>query len=417
MSEQKRKFKIMIYGEFFLPVVGGVQTAMNLLAKGLMALNSSPEKDAGLGEIEVTVVTRSAASGMDDSAFPYRVVRRPGLWELVKLIRESDVVHVAGPCLAPMAIGWLIRKPTVVEHHGYQAICPNGLLFREPSKTVCSGYFSQGRYGKCVQCASQTMGFLGAIRTLLLTFPRRWLCRRVSANITITNHVAARLQFPRMQTVYYGIEEPSPVPRGEPQSSPKVFEVAYVGRLVPEKGLPILLQAAELLKNDGVSFKLTFIGDGPERKSLEELASRLGISDFVRFTGDLRGPDLDGAVENVTIMAMPSVWEETAGLSAIEQMMRGRVVAVADIGGLSEVVGDVGLKFPPGDAESLAECIRDVSYSPTVLASLGRRSRERALELFKLRSMIDGHVSLYREVLLGRMHEHDAGSMERRTEV
>lgn len=391
--------KILIYGEFFLPVVGGVQTAMNLLAKGLMELNSAPEKDASLGEIEVTVVTRSAAGGMDDTALPYRVVRQPGLWQLVKLIRESNVVHVAGPCLAPMAIGWLIGKPTVVEHHGYQAICPNGLLFREPSKTVCSGYFSQGRYGKCVQCASQTMGFLGAIRTLLLTFPRRWLCRRVSANITITNHVAARLQFPRMETVYYGIEEPNAVPKEKGQSSPKEFEVAYVGRLVPEKGLRVLLRAAEFLKDDGVSFKLTFIGDGPERKTLEELADRLGIRDFVHFTGDLRGPKLDRAVEKVAVMAMPSLWEETAGLSAIEQMMRGRVVAVADIGGLSEVVGDAGLKFPPGDSQALATCLQKIIDDPCLAVSLGSAARDRASRFFNINSTIRNHVSVYREAM------------------
>ncbi len=153
--------KILIYGEFFLPVVGGVQTAMNLLAKGLGEMSSPPEYDATPSKIEVTVATRTAANGMDDSVFPYRVVRRPGVRQLIRLIREADVVHVAGPCLLPMAIGWLIGKPVVVEHHGYQGICPNGLLFREPSRTVCPGYFDQKRYRECVQCASQTMGFFG----------------------------------------------------------------------------------------------------------------------------------------------------------------------------------------------------------------------------------------------------------------
>ena len=43
--------KILIYGEFFLPVVGGVQTAMNLLAEGLVELNSRPEHGASLGKI------------------------------------------------------------------------------------------------------------------------------------------------------------------------------------------------------------------------------------------------------------------------------------------------------------------------------------------------------------------------------
>ena len=65
MKQQPGKFKILIYGEFFLPVVGGVQTAMNLLAKGLVGLNSQPAKEQGLGTIEVTIATRTAAGGMD----------------------------------------------------------------------------------------------------------------------------------------------------------------------------------------------------------------------------------------------------------------------------------------------------------------------------------------------------------------
>ncbi len=159
-----------------------------------MEMNSRSDEDTGLGQNEVTVATRTAANGMDDSTVPYRVVRQPGFQRLVKLIRESDVVHVAGPCLTPMAIAWLIGKPIVVEHHGYQAICPTGGLFHEPSRTTCPGYFGAEQYGKCFGCASESRSFFGAIRAIALTFPRRWLCNKVPANITISDHVATRLE-------------------------------------------------------------------------------------------------------------------------------------------------------------------------------------------------------------------------------
>jgi glycosyltransferase involved in cell wall biosynthesis len=398
MSQQNGKFKILIYGEFFLPVVGGVQTAMNLLAKGLVEVNSRPEHDASLGKIEVTVATSTAANGMDDSVLPYRVVRRPGVWQLIRLIREADVVHMAGPCLLPMAIGWLIGKPVVVEHHGYQAICPNGLLFQQPCEAVCPGHFIKRDYAECVRCCSVTQGSSSAVRSLLLTFPRHWLSSKAAANITITNHVATRLKLPRMQTVYYGIQEPVAVSAGISQHASKELEIAYVGRLVPEKGLPVLLHAAEELKDGGVSFKLRFIGDGPERRELEELVEKMGIRDFVHFTGDLRGLNLDSAVGDVAIMVMPSIWEETAGLSAIEQMMRGRVVAVADIGGLSEVVGGAGLKFPSGDSHALADCIQKAIDDPSVMTSLGSAARSRAAELFNIDSTIQNHIRVYRGV-------------------
>jgi glycosyltransferase involved in cell wall biosynthesis len=417
MSGANRRFKILIYGEYFLPVVGGVQTSMNLLARGLVELNSRPERDANESEIDVTVVIGTAADGMDDSVFPYRVVRRPGFWRLAKLIRDADVIHVAGPCLLPMAIGWLIGKPVVVEHHGYQAICPNGLLFREPSRAVCPGYFGRKRYGKCVHCASETMGLLGGIRALVLTFPRRWLCKRVPANITISDHVATRLKLPRARTVYYGIEE-SPNVRAGVASPPRgAFHMAYVGRLVIEKGPALLLEAAKYLAGDGIRFQLSFIGDGPERARLEKLADDLRLRDSTVFAGDLRGSQLEEAVAEVDLVVMPSLCEETAGLSAIEQMMRGRVVIVADIGGMSEVVGDAGLKFAPGDSQALAACIRKVIDNPALTVSLGLMAQERAMRFFKLGSMIEGHVSLYREVWLGKMQKRGPDGIERHTEV
>jgi glycosyltransferase involved in cell wall biosynthesis len=400
MSRESGKLKILIYGEYFPPVVGGVQTAMNLLAKGLVDLNTRQEKNGDPCEIEVTIATRTAADGMDDSVFPYRIVRHPGFWQLAKLIREADVIHVAGPCLLPMAIGSLIGKPVVVEHHGYQAICPNGLLFQQPAETVCPGHFVRRDYAECLRCCSATEGRARGFRSLLLTFPRYWLSRRVVAHIAITNHVAARLNLPRTETVYYGIEVQDSM--GAEGASPPSgrLQIAYVGRLVPEKGLPVLLQATKRLRDSGASFEVKLIGDGPERSRLEKLAETLGLNGLVQFTGDLRNSDLDRAVSKVAVVVMPSVWEETAGLSAIEQMMRGRVVIVADIGGLSEVVGEAGLKFAPGDSQALAACIRKVIENPILAASLGSAARVRALQFFTSDRMVRDHFSKYEEAIL-----------------
>ena len=60
-----------------------------------------------------------------------------GIRQLVSLIREADVVHIANPALVPLALGWLLRKRVVVEHSGYQAACPNGLLLFGPDGSVC----------------------------------------------------------------------------------------------------------------------------------------------------------------------------------------------------------------------------------------------------------------------------------------
>jgi glycosyltransferase involved in cell wall biosynthesis len=103
-------------------------------------------------------------------------------------------------------------------------------------------------------------------------------------------------------------------------------------------------------------------------------------------------------MRDVAAVLMPSVWEETAGLSAIEQMMRGRLVIASDIGGLGEVVNGCGLQFPPGDTEALAQCMRMVLDHPEIVARNGGLARRRALDLFSLSRMLREHFDLYRQL-------------------
>ena len=120
--------KLLIYSHFFAPSIGGVENIVLSLARGLTELQS-PE---GLAEFEITLVTQTPRGSFDDQALPFAVVRQPNLMRLWSMIRASDVIHVAGPAIAPVALGRLARKPVVIEHHGYQAICPNGLLSYQP---------------------------------------------------------------------------------------------------------------------------------------------------------------------------------------------------------------------------------------------------------------------------------------------
>jgi hypothetical protein len=151
------------------------------LARGLAGL-SSPGADP---EFEITLATQTPADNFDDASLPFRVVRQPNLIHLWDLIRASDVVHVAGPALSPIFLGLLARKPVVVEHHGFQAICPNGQLLIEPAGVLCPGHFMADRHSECLRCNSG-QGWLAPRKLWLLTFVRRFLCRRVASNITPT---------------------------------------------------------------------------------------------------------------------------------------------------------------------------------------------------------------------------------------
>lgn len=384
--------KVLIYAHFFAPRIGGAETYVRLLAEGLArGLGSSSS-----APVDVVVATSTAAGSFDDSSLPFPVVRQPNWFELFRLIRGADVVHLAGPCFLPMLFGLLMRKPVVIEHHGYQAVCPNGLLFFDPTQTVCPGHFQARRYQKCLQCNRAKSGVAKSLAMLLLTFPRNWMCKLVARNAPITVHVKERLQLPRSEVIYYGVPDLSPAE--DPASSPGMpaaLSFAYVGRLVSEKGLPILLQSAKELDHRGYRFSLKIIGDGPERRSLEKLTDSLNLRECVTFTGSQSGADLRRSLQDVAAVIMPTLCEETAGLAAIEQMMRAGLVIVSDIGGLGEVVNGAGLKFSPGDVSGLTACLRRVLDAPALVREIGKQARLRALEFFSYKKMIDRNMALY----------------------
>jgi glycosyltransferase involved in cell wall biosynthesis len=375
--------KILIYTHSFAPAVGGAEKYILLLAEGLAGL---PSSDAA-SPMAIKVATQTPAGNLDDSQFAFEVVRRPGLFRLVRLVYEADIVHLSGACFAPLFLAWMVGKPLVIEHHGYNASCPNGLLFYEPKQSVCPEHFMAGRYSHCIKCNLQT-------------FPRRWLCQRASVNIPITRHVLKRLALARSTVIYYGIPDPccDARPMGLTSRTVDRRSFAYVGRLVALKGLPVLLQAAAILKEQDYRFRLKFIGDGAQRPALELLARELRLEDYVQFTGFASGKRFEAEMESVATVIMPSIWEETAGLAAIEQMMRGRLVIVSDIGGLGEVVGDAGLKCRPADAASLADCMKRVLDQPEIVDKFGSIARARAVSLFRLNQMLNAHLQVYQDL-------------------
>ncbi len=386
--------KLLIYAHDWAPSIGGVERITKTLADGLVEWSKEPNGEA----FEVTLLTKTPAGSMDDSPLHYRVIRNPSLMGLIREIRRADVIHLAGPTILPLIVGSLFRRPTVVEHHGYQVSCPNGMLLLQPQKTQCPGYFMAKQYGKCLDCNSRTMGWWRSLKTLLLTFPRRWLCHNVAVNVTITDHVSLRLALPRSQTIYYGIENVDSRPTDSPESPEKPLRLAYLGRLVAEKGLPVLFRAVQQLDKEGLAFRLTVIGDGPERGNLESLANELRISHRVTFTGEMRRQEVNQALRKTDVVVMPSLCEETAGLAAIEQMMSGGAVIASNIAGLAEVVGEAGLKFAPGNFDELCSCIKVFANDRGKIQHLGSAARARAVKVFSVGRFITQHAVLYREI-------------------
>jgi glycogen(starch) synthase len=385
--------KLLLYSHFFAPSIGGVETIVLSLARGLAELRDSN----GAPEFEITLITQTPAENWDDGAVPFRIIREPSLLQLARWIRKSDVVHVAGPALAPLTLGLFLGKPTVVEHHGFHTICPNGQLLLEPSAAPCPGYFMAGRQTECLRCNS-VEGWAASCKLWVLTYVRRFLCQRAVANITPTQWLGGLLQLPQSSAIPHGLNAAPALPRVKISTGTPV--IAFLGRLVTTKGIRILFEAAEILDRKNRPFELLIIGDGPERQPLEEYARASHLTSRVRFAGRLRGEQLDEALGAATMAVVPSLGGEVFGLVVAENMLRGLPVVASDLGAFAEVLGDAGLTFRTGDAAELAAAIEHLLDSPALGARLGQAGRQRALEFCSREHMIESHAAIYRKVVI-----------------
>lgn len=374
--------RILIYSRAFAPLVGGIETVVSSLAHGLAHAGA-----------QVTLVTATPAQGAPADSSPFTLVRRPGLLQLARRMKQADLIHLAGPALGPLLVALLIRRPVFVEHHGLQTACPNGQLFYEPNQSPCPGHFMAGRHWECWRC-NAAQGKLHSLRMWLLTFVRRRLCRRALANITPTAWLAGVLQLPHTTTIHHGISVNPPQRSPKPAGAPPAF--AFLGRLVTTKGVTVLLDAAHRLHSTGASFFVRIIGEGPERTNLEARARALGLEERIVFLGAVDERVLEEALRDVDAVVMPSLGGEVFGLVAAESMARGCAVIVSDLGALTEVVGQAGIQFPAGDSDALADLLRELVAQPERLAGLGSQGRERVAQFFRVETMIGKHLDVYR---------------------
>jgi glycogen(starch) synthase len=384
--------KLLVYSHFFPPSVGGVETVVLALAHGL-SRKTLPD---GTREFEITLVTQTPSGGFQDADLPFQAVRQPTMLQLCQLVRHSDVVHVAGAAISPIAIGLLMGKPVVVEHHGFQTICPTGQLFQEPQNVPCPGHFAAGHHAACLSCSTKPQR-MASLRLWLLTFLRRFLCQRVAVNITPTAWLATQLQLPRAETVPHGLPIVSPI---QPQTVVRATPViVFMGRLVTTKGLGVLLEAARILIRQNLMFELRIIGEGPERLSLEEFAHQLALDSHVQFLGRLAQGQVSAILAQTDLVVVPSLGGEVFGMVVAENMLRGLTVVASDLGAFQEVLGNTGVTFRTGNAADLAAELGKLLDDPTRLRQLGAAARQRVLEFFTLGRMIKGHAEVYRRIV------------------
>ena len=158
--------------------------------------------------------------------------------------------------------------------------------------------------------------------------------------------------------------------------------IAYIGSMVPYEGLSLLLESAAQLKNSGYEFNLLMVGDGSERKSLEELVTRLGLSERTVFTGRVPPEEARSFYDVIDICPIPrlpvQVSELISPLKPFEVMAQEKVVVASNVAAMAEFMldGKNGLLFERGEVSSLTNALRQLLDEPAAAAQIGRTARE-----------------------------------------
>jgi len=152
-------------------------------------------------------------------------------------------------------------------------------------------------------------------------------------------------------------------------------EVIFVGRLIPNKGIEYLVEAAKILISSKVSkMKFKIVGDGPYRQQLEELVAKYGLAPYFEFLGHV--PKVSEILRNGGIFVRPSLTEGMP-LTVLEAMASGLPIIATRVSGTSEIVihNETGILVEPGNVRQLAEAIKYLVETPTEALRLGRNAR------------------------------------------
>lgn len=230
---------------------------------------------------------------------------------------------------------------------------------------------------------------------------RRRLLRRLAGIAAANGSVTAAVQrdAPNVRVSVLpqlGVTVP-PAPEHVPHEG---LAIGYVGRLVPEKGIDTLLAA--LAENRAESWKLTVVGDGPDRERLEALASELRLAARIRWAGALPPERMAALWAELDVLVLPArgvmAPAERSGRLVAEAMAHEVVVIGSDMGALPEVIGDAGLVVAAGDRDALTNALKRLSVE-AVRQPLVQAGRVRAMKRYSDDAVAERTIEFWKEVL------------------
>lgn len=190
--------------------------------------------------------------------------------------------------------------------------------------------------------------------------------------------------------------EPTPLPWDEPR-------FLCIGRLVPQKCFETAIAAFARIAAQYPKARLIISGDGPERDRLGALADELGISGRVDFTGWVLPKDVYAAMNQATVLVVPSL-HEGLPLVAIQAAQMARPILASDVDGLREVMvdGETGLLCQPRDDSALAAAMAYLLDHHDAAIAMGQAGRQVINDRFDWETYVQLHDELFRRLLATR---------------
>jgi glycosyltransferase involved in cell wall biosynthesis len=297
--------------------------------------------------------------------------------------------------------------PIVLTLHAYKEICPNYLLYINGKICEkCKGAkFYNCFFNRCIK-DSQLASFLGMIEAYF---------HRIIKSYDAIDLFLAPSNFIKNKYEEFRIDPKRIIQFSNPFNLEKFAEFEnipkheknyflYYGRLSHEKGIDDLIRAVyEIKKIEKLSGNMLYIvGQGAERKHLDQLTYKLGLNDDVKFLGPKLGRELFEIVHSAKFCVVPSVWYENSPMVIVESQLLKCPVIASDLGGSKELIdnSDLSPVFKAGDVSDLARKIKQLlALSPEERNLIGEKARKKMLQTFEEKEIYNTLINIYTDLL------------------
>lgn len=170
-------------------------------------------------------------------------------------------------------------------------------------------------------------------------------------------------------------------------------------RMVPNKGVHILIEALALLKNRGLEFNAILAGQGEQLDHYKMLAEKLGLTEQVKFPGWIGGDEKIEIIQNSDIMTLPSI-TEIQGIGILDAFAWGKTLITTDDIGIQQTAKHQINAWcaKAGDAQSLADGLEYLITHPDEALKLAEQGKKEALEKYCFEQIAKQHHALVSEV-------------------